>query len=256
MFPAAPLSPLSILDGVVLAALVLGLTLQTIISYLRDKTLERAGRPRTRMSHYRETLVVCWGATLVILAAWTASGRSFTELGLSAPSTINFAGGAAAALALSAALVFQLVTVRGDARARAAVARQIVGVGSIAKVVPRTRDERRMFLAVSATAGVTEEIIFRGFLIWGLAHWTPVWAAALLSIALFTFLHFYQEAWSALARVAAVGVVLSVLTILSGSILPAIVLHFVIDWSAGEMAWAARGEIDAAAAGRAVADAG
>jgi membrane protease YdiL (CAAX protease family) len=251
MFPAFPLSPLSVLDSVVLAALAAGLVIATLVGYWREKALERAGRPSTRMALYWvDGVLVPWGMTLVILAAWAASGRPFTELGLAAPATINFAGGAAAALVLSLALIGQLVAVRLDPKARLAVARQVAGAGGVAKVLPRSRGERRMFLLISATAGVTEEIVFRGFLIWGLAHWTPVWAAALLSLALFTFSHLYQERWSALAGVAAAGATCTVLTIVSGSILPAILLHFVIDWSSGEIAWVSRSEIEAATAGR------
>jgi membrane protease YdiL (CAAX protease family) len=200
------------------------------------------------MAQYREGLLIPWGMALVVLAVWVASGRPLAELGLAAPAKINFAGGAAVALVLSTALMAQLVMVRVSAKARSAVARQLAGTAGVAKIMPRTPEERWMFLAVSATAGVTEEIIFRGFLIWGLAHWTPVWAAALLSLALFTFSHMYQERWSALAGVAAAGAIFTALTILSGSILPAIALHFVVDWTSGEMAWASRREIEAATA--------
>lgn len=249
MFLDRPLSPLTSLDGAVLAALTLVLVADAFITRRRMKALD-AERPGARLAIYRESILFLWAATVVLAAAWAISGRSFRELGVDAPLTPPFVIGAGVALAGCMALALQVAGVRASAEARAQVARQVAIVGKgVSRLLPRTQTERLTFTLVAATAGIGEEIIFRGFLIWALAHWTPIWVAALLSTALFTLGHLYQEGWPALARVALTGAIFAVLTIFSGSLLPAMLLHFAVDWSSGESAWAARQEIASAPAG-------
>jgi len=248
MFLTEPLSPLTGLDLAVLAVIALWLVVDAFVTRRRMRGLD-AEQPGARLAIYRESILFLWGTTIVIAAAWAVSGRSFGELGLGAPPTLFFAIGAAVAVAACVALALQVVVVRASAEARAQVAQQVAIVGrGVTRTLPRTQAERLTFVLVALTAGIGEEILFRGFLIWAFAHWVPVWAAALLSTALFTFGHLYQEGWSALARVALVGAILAALTIFSGSLLPAMLLHFALDWSSGESAWAARKEIGLAPA--------
>jgi membrane protease YdiL (CAAX protease family) len=87
---------------------------------------------------------------------------------------------------------------------------------------------------VSVSAGVIEEIVYRGFLIWAFAHWMHPVAAAALALAVFVAVHLYQESFGALARVAVFGAVAVVLVMLSGSLLPAIALHIAVDLASGE----------------------
>lgn len=244
MFLAEPLSPVTPLDGAMLAVLTLLIAAGAVITRRRMQA-----RDWTRLAIYRENLLFLWGTTFVVAAAWTMQGRSFHELGLAASSTLGFAVGGAVAFVACVALAVQVAVVRASPKARAQLARQVAALGpGVAGVLPRTQQERLTFILVAATAGIGEEIIFRGVLIWGLAHWMPVWTAAFLSTLLFTFAHLYQESWSALARVALTGAIFAVLTVLSGSLLPAMALHFAVDWSSGESAWAARKEIGAATA--------
>lgn len=249
MFLAQPLSPLTGLDAVILAAICVVLVDSVANHRRRMKALDE-GRPGALLAMYRDTIVFLWGAIFVIVAVWVAAGRPFPEFGLAAPMTPGFAVGAAAGLACCMGLVFQVSVLRSNADARAQLAKQVARSGPVVtKVLPRTQVERFVFMVVAASAGIGEEMIFRGFLLWTLAHWTPEWLAALLSAALFTVAHLYQQRLSALTGVAAAGAVYTVLTLVSGSLLPAMLLHFAVDWSAGESVWAARKEIGLAPKG-------
>jgi membrane protease YdiL (CAAX protease family) len=100
-------------------------------------------------------------------------------------------------------------------------------------LIPETPAEQRLFLGVSATAGVCEEFVFRGFLFPALlvaAGSVPM--ALLVSSAVFGLMHAYQQPAGAL-RAALLGAVLAAPLIVHGSILPAIAAHAFIDVIAG-----------------------
>ena len=100
-------------------------------------------------------------------------------------------------------------------------------------LLPTNRRERIAFTALSVTAGVTEELVFRGFLIAALGFLTgSIWVAALLAAALFAALHAYQS-WTGAIAAGLLGFALSVPFIVSGSILPSMVAHAAIDIIAG-----------------------
>jgi hypothetical protein len=83
---------------------------------------------------------------------------------------------------------------------------------------------------MAVTAGVTEEVVYRGVLIaLGVEVFDlPALVAALLFLALFVGSHTYQGP-AGMVRAGFLGLWFTGLTLLSGSILPAIVLHVVID---------------------------
>lgn len=103
----------------------------------------------------------------------------------------------------------------------------------VRQLLPATRRDRTLFLGVSVTAGVCEEIVFRGFLLYALLHATGSLAlAVLLSSGVFGVVHAYQQAPGAL-RAALIGAVLALPLLLTGSIYPAILAHALVDIISG-----------------------
>ncbi len=88
------------------------------------------------------------------------------------------------------------------------------------------------FVPVSLLIGVYEELLFRGFMMPRLRRtlggWTP---ALLVSSAVFTALHAFEQTPLALIVVAILSLVFSLATIWRRSILPAIVTHALFDFS-------------------------
>jgi uncharacterized protein len=93
-------------------------------------------------------------------------------------------------------------------------------------------------VAVSLTAGICEEVLFRGDFIWSFEPWLGWWGAAGLSLPFFAAAHAYQGLNGAI-RCAIVGAVLTLVVAIFGSLLPAIALHAVIDIGSGTIAWLA-----------------
>jgi membrane protease YdiL (CAAX protease family) len=101
------------------------------------------------------------------------------------------------------------------------------------QLLPRTSTERLAFVFVSLTAGICEEVIFRGFLI---AALTPVFGsivpAVIASCVLFGVLHSYQGIIGGV-RAGILGVALAIPFAVTGSLLPSMIAHTLIDVVAG-----------------------
>ena len=102
---------------------------------------------------------------------------------------------------------------------------------SLSYFLPATRRERRWWVFICVTAGVCEEILFRGFLLQYL-HVSPgtldLTLALLVSSAIFGVNHLYQGA-GGVAGSAVTGFLLGLLFLLSGNLLYPVLLHAVLD---------------------------
>jgi membrane protease YdiL (CAAX protease family) len=96
---------------------------------------------------------------------------------------------------------------------------------------PATWTERRWWVFVCITAGVCEEIVFRGFLLHYLHvfPWTlNLTLALLISSVVFGFNHLYQGA-RGVAGTAIAGLLFGLLFLLTGNLLLPVIFHGVID---------------------------
>lgn len=106
--------------------------------------------------------------------------------------------------------------------------------------LPRHHRELPAYLLLSFSAGVFEEIIYRGFIVtyflpasrgqWG---W-PV-AALIVPALLFSLAHYYQG-WKAVLKIWGFAVGLGLMFIITGSLWPVMIIHFIIDFGGGWMA--------------------
>lgn len=107
------------------------------------------------------------------------------------------------------------------------------GAQILADLLPRTPEEKRAFVGLSASAGLGEELAYRGYALIAVQLLGPgPWLAAAVSSVAFGFLHAYQGAVG-VVRTGVMGFVLAVPVVLTGSILPSIVAHTLIDLIAG-----------------------
>jgi membrane protease YdiL (CAAX protease family) len=90
----------------------------------------------------------------------------------------------------------------------------------------------KLFSALAITAGICEELLFRGFMIWYLQHWMGLIQAALLSSALFGLGHAYQGVRGILTT-GLVGAFMAGVYLLSGSIYLCMLIHVLMDLYAG-----------------------
>jgi membrane protease YdiL (CAAX protease family) len=112
---------------------------------------------------------------------------------------------------------------------------------NVEAILPRTAGDLRLFLAISITAGLCEEFLFRGFWIGALSPVLRWWGAAAIGVPVFGLLHAYQGR-KGVVRTALGGLVLTLVVALTRSLLPAMAIHAMIDVVSGLITWTAMQE--------------
>jgi membrane protease YdiL (CAAX protease family) len=105
-------------------------------------------------------------------------------------------------------------------------------LAGVAAILPHNESEYRWFVVVSLTAGVCEELLYRGFLTWVLGAYIGVPAALLLVAVGFGLAHAYQGRRGIL-KTAGVGLVLGAVVLATGWLGPAMITHALVDLVAG-----------------------
>ena len=193
-----------------------------------------AGESVNRSELYRNTMVGHWTLLLICMAIWAGAARPWSALGLGLQLDPRFA---IAAILTVLGIVVLLMQVR---EVKSATQKQLDRIrkrfGKLSLIIPQNGNELARFYGLSITAGIVEEILWRGFLIWYLSQFMPLWAAALVSIIGFGLAHAYQGI-AHLPLVTAVGAAFTGLYLLSGSIWLPIILHAAVDILQGRLAY-------------------
>ena len=184
-----------------------------------------------RVKAYKGVLKLHWTLTIGLLAWWFLSGNGLESIGL-----IPVADGwqwVAIGVGIIAILaqVIYLATLSQNADKLTEIKEQM---GELSNLAPQTRTENRLFDMVSITAGVCEEILYRGLLLATLVPLVGTWPAVAITSLIFGLGHAYQGI-SGIAKTGLIGLVLALLTVFSGSLFIAIVLHAVVDLTSGRI---------------------
>lgn len=192
--------------------------------YLQRKLISGEAGARTRV--YWIMMAGLWLPTIFVAGRWMALARPWSALWLLPPYGWRLIAGMLGVLAVAALWRSQARKLaRLSAERRAALRARFAHLLILA---PHTASEYRWWcFGVSIAAGICEELLYRGFLVWVLQAWIGLWGAALASAIAFGAAHAYQG--KDVARPAAVGALLQGLALVTGSILPGIVAHAMLD---------------------------
>ena len=227
--------------GTVLAALVLGYLVlvepwlgRSMYGELRR---HREDDPGVLVRMYGRWSAILWAlAAAALLAVAASPDLSWAQIGLRLPEgwSLEAAGldrdpASLLGLAVGAGIGLAAVVLVGWLLRRTVPGWRHPGLAAVDAMLPRTPGERWAGAGMAVTAGVCEEIVFRGLLIaLGTALGLPLYAAAALSLAVFVLGHLYQGG-RALPGVALAGLALTVLYLRTDSLLVPILLHVLID---------------------------
>lgn len=178
-------------------------------------------QPHALDGFYRRTIVLTWFSGLSVpLVMLLEPEVTPADLGLG-----RYAG---EGIDLVVGAILLLGIVYGGVRLRQSVrsGRTTPPRRRFTAMLPRTAAQRRLAVLVALTAGVVEEVLFRGLLITagvGILG-VPVAVAALLSLLLFIWGHQYQGR-AGMFGAGLLGAVFTGFYLISGSLLVPIVLH-------------------------------
>jgi membrane protease YdiL (CAAX protease family) len=186
--------------------------------------------PTARVRFYRGSMVAAWAMTAVVAAIGLIAAAGGHALGLP-PARSDAARSAGWLLTVEMAVLLPVsafVLRSRKPRIVRLVQRQL---GHLRALLPVSREERATFVGVAITAGICEEVVFR----WGgitYVRWLAPGSSDLLVIvaigAVFGLGHLYQGRWGVLATGVAGGL-FTWLTLTTGSLVPAIVIHALVD---------------------------
>lgn len=186
-----------------------------------------ADDPRARMRHYRRGIIGEWAGVAIVGLVGLLAGRGPASIGIRPgpnPGVAMITVIEVAAVLGASALVFRY----GGPTIRDVLRRQARGFEAL---LPHGVDERVTFALLSVTAGICEEVLFRGF---GIAYLHWLWpdasktAVIAITAACFGLVHLYQGA-RGVVLTGLVGAYLAWLVVTTGSLWPAIAIHALLD---------------------------
>lgn len=214
------------------------LFLGVIVPWRGDRRLKRLlAKPQLtssdRVRLYVSTIVLQWVIVAVIAILCLRHSVSPEELGLSLANPIRIAS---ITLLLTGILcvnqIFGLRKIMGLPPERR---------GSLfslsEKIMPRARQETLIYALLAATAGISEEFIYRGFVFLcftrvSVNYVLPTIPAAIFSSAWFAVAHVYQGR-RGMCTTFVVGLIFAFARIWTSSLLPVAIAHFAMDLTIG-----------------------
>lgn len=209
-----------------LVSVMLGVAVLGVLLTVRGAAIRAPADAGTRLSSvYLPMIVVQWGLVLYVCRVGRRKSALRSLLGKGWGDRRRVVGDIAAAIACGAAIV-------GLEHALSRLWR-VGRNASLSALLPHTASERLIWIAVAASAGFCEEVVYRGYLQRQLAAFTASRAAGLaLSAVLFGVAHAEQGVAAAL-RAVAHGFVFGVCAAWRQSLIPGILCHVAIDLASG-----------------------
>ena len=192
---------------------------------------------KIKCGNYYHLICGLWGGALAVLLMSFLAGLSLEDIGLR---QMRFDYGfwfTAITLSLSGLLfifsLYQAITLLISAKHKEAAEKQYGNHAVLSGILPRSKKEKRLFSLLSLSAGVCEEIIFRGFLLYLLYAIFPGMSIILIifiTSALFGISHFYQRLQGVIGT-ALFGMLFMCLYLVTDSLILPMLLHFFYDFS-------------------------
>jgi CAAX protease family protein len=199
--------------------------------YFDTQQLRKGIDPRAKLRYYKETVLWLWLAA--IAALWCVGANLFTrDVGLprfvlSHRLLARFLAWAMAILIVIVSLLPQLQALR-NVKVRGIVMKKY---GRLSFFLPNTANEFRWYSIASITAGICEEVLYRGFLIHylGVQPWhLGLFMAVVISSLAFGAAHLYQGAQGFLTTTIG-GMIFSAVFLLTSNLLLPIIFHAAAD---------------------------
>jgi membrane protease YdiL (CAAX protease family) len=193
--------------------------------YERARRKVAAGLPEAKIELYRQLAVEQILGTGLVIAIWRLGAIPRSALGLVVPRHLEW--NLAATLIIVGALLRSALKLRRKADKVRKKLDEMAGA-----LMPDTQRERVWFGGVSVGAGISEELVFRGFLLYDFGVYVPQMNTLekILVISLFFGLAHLYQGWRGVLGTGIVGLAMGGFYVATGSLLMPMVVHAAIDW--------------------------
>lgn len=200
--------------------------------------------PTIRVRYYQIVMIGLWLPTLIIFLVVATSELTLGDLRIIMPSiNTNTLGPVVTYIVIGIALLYCILLlyyaigyfISNHVKNKMIVTKQeqMKQIG-FNEILPVTKKDKVIWNQVAWTAGITEEIIYRGLLIFAFNTLFPewsIWLVLLCAAILFGLAHTYQGL-SGVILTTIFGFVFGMLAVALNSIIPLVLLHALIDYVA------------------------
>ena len=230
---------------ILLVSLVLFYTFGAVVGVKQTRQkLKTDIDEKARVDYYAIVTFGQWIPVVALFLVIAFSDISFADIGFTLPSfqlnsimtIIIFVVAAIWAAYIFYRIIAFLISAKHRQRCNDLLAKKISGndyrdLVFYKLMTPRTKKEKRWWTLLSLSAGICEEIIFRGAFVFLVASIFPnisIYLVFIILVGLFGLFHFYQGMKGFILATLA-GAFLALLYIASGTLIFVVVLHFLID---------------------------
>jgi membrane protease YdiL (CAAX protease family) len=213
---ASELRPSTLVMFAMLAVVLVAIPVFALIRARTDDP-DRARERRVKHARYARTMLILWGITALALYALRLYGLGPADVGVRAP---NAPWEYAAGLIVPATFAFLNI------------GRRTVDVDylrKVGRVIPIDSSDWIWFVPLSATAGVCEEFLYRGYALTQITAMTgSLGLGYFLSSVAFGLAHVYQGKLGVIGTTIT-GALYGAVFVMTGSVVPCMIGHFVQD---------------------------
>jgi uncharacterized protein len=192
------------------------------------------GKAYNRIKEYSYTMAIMWSICALTFITWQVQGYELSALGL--VYKMNLASWIIVGIGSFLTVIFMIESKKMRGASKEQTSETYEHFGDLIQILPHTKHELKLFYGTSITAGVVEEIMYFGFLLWYMSQLMPFWGAVVFSVLFFGFAHIYQGMQNVI-KVTAISAVLMTVYLLTDSLLLPIILHALFDMSQGKLAY-------------------
>jgi membrane protease YdiL (CAAX protease family) len=221
---------------IVFLVLLLAFSLVDLITEVMKKNKPK-GTVRTekkQKNKYNKILAWMWGPAAVVVIMSFISGISFADLGFRAIELNHNLWFNAIILVINGLVLiyswYPLILSLVSRKFREKMKADLAALGDGTRdILPHTKKEKQMYVLVSFSSGICEELVYRGFMLFLLSAVFPgmsIFTFILISGVLFGIGHIYQG-WQGIIEAGLIGAFYMSLLIVTNSLILVMILHFI-----------------------------
>lgn len=211
-----------------------------IFTYRKIKNDLIENKPGIRIAEYKEAIFWLWLLCIITIVIWISNDRLFHVLRLD----FSFSWVVLISILLFVITPFLFLLlfrkIRNDDKQRESIKEKFGSVDGN-ELLPRSKKEFKWFVFASITAGICEELLYRGFLIWYVETLSNTLLAIVISSILFGAAHLYQGV-KGFIRGGISGFILALILLWTDTLIIPIFIHIAVDIYGGIIGWLGFGD--------------